>query len=259
MVGVLESPWTGALLAGWLGLCFGSFSNVLIYRLPRNQSIVGPRSHCPGCGRMVAWYDNIPILSWLLLRGKCRHCSAPISARYLWVELAGAACALTGLWVFGFTLQGLSAATLLLLLVDIAIIDWQHMVIPHTLTLTGMLLGLVFGHFAGPGLGPSILGLLVGGGIVLIVSYGYKLLRGVVGMGGGDVMLMGMIGAYLGVWGALGTLFGGALLGSVYAVSIGRGRIDGRAKLPFGTFLSLAAAIVLLLGERIFRTYLDLV
>lgn len=258
MTGVIESPWTMGALAAWLGLCFGSFSNVLIYRLPRNQSVVRPRSRCPGCGQMVAWYDNIPVLSWLLLRGKCRGCATPISPRYVVVELAGAACALVGLFVYGFTLEALSAATLLLLLVDIAIIDWEHMVIPHTLTITGMLLGLGFGHFAGPGLGESIVGLLVGGGIILVVSYGYKLLRGVVGMGGGDVMLMGMIGAYLGVWGALGTLFGGALLGSVYAISIGRGRIDGGAKLPFGTFLSLAAAIVLLFGEKIFGAYLAL-
>lgn len=263
MIGVLESPWTLAALAGWLGLCFGSFSNVLIYRLPRNQSVVRPRSRCPGCGTMVAWYDNIPVLSWLLLRGRCRHCATPISPRYLLVELAGAGCAWIAVGFYGFTLEALSAATLLLLLLDIAIIDWEHMIIPHTLTITGMLLGLVFGLFAGlgsaTGLGASILGLLVGAGIILVVSYGYKLLRGVVGMGGGDVMLMGMIGAYLGVWGALGTLFGGALLGSVYAITIGRGRIDGGAKLPFGTFLSLAAAIVLLFGRRIFQAYLGLV
>ncbi len=259
MLNVVESPWTIAALAGWLGLCFGSFSNVLIHRLPRNESVVRPRSHCPGCGKTVSWYDNIPVLSWILLRGRCRGCGTPISVRYLLVEVAGSGCFLAGWWFGGFSAAGLSAAIFLLLLLDIAIIDWQHMIIPHTLTLAGMIIGLLLGHFAGLGLDGAILGLLVGSGSILVVSYGYKFFRGVVGMGGGDVMLMGMVGAFLGIWGVLGTLFGGALLGSVYAVTAGRGTVDGSAKLPFGTFLSLAAAIVLLFGGTIFRWYLTLV
>lgn len=256
MVSLLESPWTGAAIAGWLGLCFGSFSNVLIYRLPRNLSVWGPRSFCPGCRRTVAWYDNVPVLSWLLLRGRCRHCATSIPVRYLLIELAGAACALVGIWKWGFTLQGLSGAVFLLLLLNVAVIDWRHMVIPHTLTVTGMVLGLVFGHFAGAGSGAAILGLLTGGGIILVVSHGYKLVRGVVGMGGGDVMLMGMVGAFLGVWGALAVLFGGALLGSIYAMTAGRGRLDGAAKLPFGTFLAAAAGVVLLFGPELLGWYL---
>ena len=251
--------WALYAAAVWLGLCFGSFSNVLVYRLPRNLSIWGPRSYCPSCEKTVAWYDNIPLLSWLLLRGRCRHCAAPISPRYLLVELAGAVCALAGVWSAGFTLLGLSNAVFLLLLFNVALIDWRHMIIPHTLTLTGMVLGLVFGHFAASQLGDALVGLLVGGGSILVVSYGYKLFRGVVGMGGGDVMLMGMIGAFLGVWGVLGVLFGGALLGSLFALTRGRGRIDGAAKLPFGTFLALAGGIVLLVGHDLFSWYLGLV
>ena len=123
------------MLAAWLGACFGSFSNVLIYRLPRNLSVVGPRSFCPSCRKTVAWYDNIPVFSWLILRGRCRHCATPVSVRYLLVELAGAACALAGIARFGWTLDGLSASFFLIILLDIAIIDWRHMVIPHTLTL----------------------------------------------------------------------------------------------------------------------------
>ncbi len=256
---ILQPGWFPLALAIWLGLCFGSFSNVLIYRLPRNLSVVGPRSFCPGCRRTVAWYDNIPVLSWLLLRGKCRYCRISISPRYLLVELAGAACALIGIWAGGPTLSGLSIAVFLLLLFNVAIIDWEHMIIPHTLTVTGMLLGLVSGHFAQGALGESILGLLAGGGIILIVSYGYKMIRGVVGMGGGDVMLMGMIGAFLGVWGALGVLFGGALLGSMYALLSGAGKLDGAAKLPFGTFLAVAAAIVQLFGDGLFGWYMSLI
>ena len=253
----LQTGWFPVAVAVWLGLCFGSFSNVLIYRLPRNLSVVGPRSFCPGCRLTIAWYDNVPLLSWLLLRGRCRHCGTGISPRYLLVELAGAACALAGIWSGGFTLTGLSSAVFLLLLFNVAVIDWVHMIIPHTLTVAGMILGLVFGHFAHRDPVSALLGLLVGGGIILVVSHGYKLVRGVVGMGGGDVMLMGMIGAFLGVWGAVGVLFGGAFLGSLYALTVGRGKLDGAAKLPFGTFLALAAGIVQLFGEEIFRVYLS--
>ena len=245
------------VLAAWLGACFGSFSNVLIYRLPRNLSVVGPRSFCPSCEKTVAWYDNLPVFSWLLLRGRCRHCSAPFSVRYLLVELAGAACVLIGIARFGWTIDGLSASFFLLILLDIAIIDWQHMVIPHTLTLGGMVMGLVLSIFGNPGLSSALLGAAIGGGVILVVSYGYKLVRGVVGMGGGDVMLMAMVGVFLGPWGVPAVLFGGALFGTLYAVTAGRGRLAGAAKLPFGTFLAAAAVVVLLFGREILAWYLS--
>jgi leader peptidase (prepilin peptidase)/N-methyltransferase len=243
-------------LAAWLGACFGSFSNVLIYRLPRNLSVVGPRSFCPSCEKTVAWYDNIPVFSWLLLRGRCRHCSSPISIRYLLVELAGSACVLAGVARFGFTIDGLSASLFLIILLDIAIIDWRHMVIPHTLTVGGMVIGLVLSLFGNPALPSAMLGAVIGGGVILTVSYGYKLVRGVVGMGGGDVMLMALVGVFLGPWGVPAVLFGGALFGTLYAVTAGRGRLTGAAKLPFGTFLAAAAVVVLMFGGDIFAWYL---
>jgi len=244
-------------LAGWLGACVGSFSNVLIYRLPRNQDVVRGRSRCPSCRKMVAWYDNVPVLSWLLLRGKCRHCQAAISPRYLVVELAGAVCALVGIWRFGWTAEGLSASFFLIVLLDIALIDWEHMVIPHTLTIGGAVVGLGFSFFMVPSLPTALLGAAVGAGIILAVSWGYKLVRGVIGMGGGDVMLMGMVGIYVGPWGVLGVLFGGALLGTIYALTAGRDDLQGSAKLPFGTFLAAAAAIVLLFGDKLMALYLS--
>lgn len=248
--------WAPLTLAAWLGACFGSFSNVLIYRLPRNLDVVRGRSFCPACSRQVAWFDNIPLFSWLILRARCRRCSAPIPARYFLVELGGALCVVAGLAAFGWTMAGLGSALFLLLLLDIAIIDWQHMIIPHTLTVAGMVLGLLFALFGDPGLPRAALGGLVGGGIILAVSYGYKLLRGVVGMGGGDVMLMAMVGIFVGPWGAVAVLFGGAFLGTLYALTAGRGSLTGAAKLPFGTFLAAAAAVVLFWGEPIFRWYL---
>jgi leader peptidase (prepilin peptidase)/N-methyltransferase len=244
-------------LAAWLGACVGSFSNVLIYRLPRNLGVVRGRSHCPSCTATVAWYDNLPVLSWLLLRGRCRHCRAAISPRYLAVELVGAAAALVGLWRFGWSLEGLSASLFLIVLLDIALIDWEHMIIPHTLTLGGSAAGLVLSFFVAPALPQALLGAAVGAGIILAVSWGYRLVRGVVGMGGGDVMLMGMVGVFLGPWGALSVLFGGALLGTVYALTAGRGRLQSTAKLPFGTFLAAAAAIVLLGGRDLLAFYLS--
>ncbi len=245
------------IMAAWLGACFGSFSNVLIYRLPRNLSVVGPRSFCPSCEKTVTWYDNIPVFSWLLLRGLCRHCSAPISVRYLLVELAGAACVLVAVARFGLTIDGLSASFFLLILLDIAIIDWQHMIIPHTLTVWGMAIGLVMSLFGNPALPSAMLGALTGAGVILAVSYGYRLVRGVVGMGGGDVMLMALVGVYLGPWGVPAVLFGGALFGTLYAITKGRGRLAGAAKLPFGTFLAAAAAVVLMFGGDIFAWYLS--
>lgn len=245
-------------VAAVVGACFGSFSNVLVYRLPRNLSVVGPRSYCPSCEKTVAWYDNIPLLSWIILRGRCRHCAAPISPRYLLLEMAGILCALTGFWRFGVTPHGAGVALYLLLLVNIAVIDWQHMIIPHTLTITGMVAGLGLSFFTPIGPVNSLQGLLMGGGIILAVSYGYKLVRGVIGMGGGDVMLMGMVGAFQGPYGVLAVLFGGALFGSLYAVTAMRGKPAGAAKLPFGTFLAAAALVVLLAGERLWQVYMGL-
>ena len=251
-------PYILITIAAVFGVCFGSFSNVLIYRLPRNLSVVGPRSFCPSCKKLVAWYDNIPLLSWLMLRGKCRHCQERISPRYLILELAGIVCTLVAFARFGISLEAAAAGFYLLLLLNIAIIDWQHMIIPHTLTIAGMVLGLGFSFFTSLGWMQSILGMALGAGIILVVSYGYKFLRGVVGMGGGDVMLMGMVGAFQGVWAVPAVLFGGALMGTLYAVSAGRGQVSGEAKLPFGTFLSAAALIVLLAGDWLWAIYMTL-
>jgi len=242
--------------AAWLGACFGSFSNVLIHRLPRNLSVVRPPSACPACGARVAWYDNVPVVSWLVLRGRCRGCAARIPARYPLVELAGALCALVGIWRFGWTLEGLAAAVFLLVLLDVAVIDWEHMVIPHTLSVGGMALGLVFALAGRGDPGRALTGAALGAGLVLAVSGAWRLLRGMWGMGFGDVMLMGAVGMFLGPWGVPAVLFGGALLGTLWVLAAGRGRLAGTAKLPFGTFLAAAAAVWLLAGDAVVRWYL---
>ena len=253
--------WLGAYV--WacitvLGACLGSFANVLVYRLPRNLSIAAPRSFCPSCGAQVAWYDNIPVLSWLLLRGKCRCCAEPIPWRYPLLEAAGAGCLVLGFLRFGLTVQGLAGGLLLLLLLVIAVIDWGHMIIPHTLTITGTVVGLGASFLTPRGPVDALLGVVAGAGIILLVSYGYKLVRGRMGMGGGDVMMMGMLGSFVGPWGVPAVLFAGALTGTLYAVLWG-GRVeDGAAKLPFGTFLALGGSVVYFFGGEILAWYLNI-
>lgn len=246
------------MAAAALGFCLGSFANVLIYRLPRERGVVRGRSACPTCKSTIAWYDNVPLLSWLVLRGRCRRCKAPISVRYPLVELASGVLAIACVHFAGPTLEAAAAFLFIYLLAVIAIIDWRHMIIPHTLTVSGMIAGLALAAATGPGFGKAIMGLLVGGGAVFALSEGYRLLRGQPGMGGGDVMLMGMVGAWLGPWAAFGVLGTGALLGTVYAVVRAAGRLDGAAKLPFGTFLAAAAALVMTAGPSLWAWYIGL-
>jgi len=246
------------LLAGTLGGCLGSFANVLIYRLPRNLSIVRPRSACPACGAPLGWHENIPLLGWLWLRGHCRHCQSPISAQYPLVELLGVACGLVAVWRFGPSWTGLAALLLLINLLVIARIDWEHMIIPHTLTVGGAGLGITLAPLSGLGLVNALVGGAVGAGLVLVLAYGYKLLRGQIGMGGGDVMLMGMVGTYLGILGVGMVFFGGALFGTFYALARYRHHLCGDQKLPFGSFLAAAGVLALLVGETAVQWYLSL-
>ncbi len=245
-------------LCGTLGACLGSFANVLIHRLPRDLSPAQGRSACPRCHHLIAWYDNVPVLSWLWLRARCRHCRTAISPRYPLVELAGAALAITAVVACGPTWRAVAAFVFLYLLGVIAIVDWQHMIIPHTLTAAGMLAGLALAEPTALGIGRSALGLAIGAGGVLALSHGYRLVRGQAGMGDGDAMLMGMVGAWLGPWAVAGVLGVGALLGTMYALGRGAGRLQGDAKLPFGTFLAAAAAGVFWAGPAAWQWYLGL-
>lgn len=251
---LLAGAWLTAALV--LGACFGSFANVLIHRLPRDESVAGPGSRCPACGHPIRWHDNVPVLGWLLLRGRCRDCRAAISPRYPLVELAGAAAGAAALWRWGPTPAGLGGLLFLVALLAIALIDWEHMIIPHTLTVGGMVVGLLLAPWSGRGLTSALAGGLLGAGLVLALSYGYRLVRGQIGMGGGDVMLMGMVGVFLGPWGALLVLFGGALLGAVFAVVRYGSSLSGKSRLPFGTFLAAAAALAGLAGEAAIGWYL---
>ena len=226
------------------GLAFGSFLNVCVYRLPRDLSVVHPRSACPNCNQWIAFHDNVPVLSWLLLRGRCRHCKASISARYLVVELLTGALFLACYWHFGLTLAMLKYCVLGFLLLGLIFTDAETKLLPNKLTLTGLGLGLVFSLLVPvndlasqllPGVVPlpmssdvswhllSLLDALLGAAVGASFIYGagaiYLRARGVQGMGFGDVKLMAMVGAFLGVKLTIFTLFTASIAGSVFGLS----------------------------------------
>jgi len=247
------------ILFALLGLCLGSFLNVVIYRLPRDLSLWRPGSRCPGCGTPIAPYDNVPVLSYLLLRGRCRKCQIPISPRYPAVELAGAACLL----VSAFVSDGLLATTVrsvfLLAMVAVTLIDLDHRIIPDEISLSGVVLGLIVCPFIGVPRLEGLIGAVVGAGALLGVAMAYRAIRNVAGMGMGDVKLAAMLGAFLGWKGVFLTILLGSLMGSVFGIALlANRRATGRTALPFGTFLAPAAGVVLLAGPRIWAWYLGL-
>jgi len=248
-------PWFVPTVAAAYGLVFGSFLNVVVYRLPRGLSLLRPRSHCPACGAPVRWFDNVPVLSYALLLGRCRACRRPISVRYPAVEVGAGALAAGVAVRFGLTVPGLGAMLLVMLLLPLALIDLEHRLLPDALTLPGIGLGLACSWAGGlASLPDALVGAAVGAGLPYAVMVAYRRLRGVEGMGLGDVKLLAMIGAFLGWRGMLLTLgvgaTGGALVG-LTLIAAGRGRRD--TELPFGTFLSAAACVVVFAGPAIMR------
>jgi len=258
------------------GLLFGSFGNVVIWRLPRGESLSVPASHCPICEAPIAWYDNVPVVSWCLLRGRCRSCKAPISARYPAVELLSGVLWLAAVVRFGFTPQAAACIFFFYLLLLLAFIDLDTMRLPNTLVgvlavagvagvaltqLTGVplvpLMPLGTGVLATPAMF-SLVGALVSAGFVAVIAVAYTRIRGVQGFGMGDIKLLVVIGLFLGPYGLL-VLFLGSVLGTAYGVVASRRGTDGlRHKFPFGPFLALAAVLVTLFGVQMFAWYMGL-
>lgn len=246
------------VLAGVLGLMLGSFINVVIYRLPRKLSVVKPRSFCPSCRRAIPWYENIPVASFVALRGRCRGCGAPISARYPILEGAGGALAVLAIARFGFTLDALFACAFLMALLAITVIDWQWRIIPDELSIPFIAVGLVWAAL-GPGrtLLDAGLGALAAGGALWVVAALYKLVRKEEGLGGGDVKLMAMVGACLGLKLALFVILLASFAGTVYGLVLMRTGKSARTAVAFGSFLAPAAAFSLLYGTRVVAWYLS--
>lgn len=251
--------------AALLGLIVGSYLNVVIYRLPRGISTVMPRSRCPECGAAIRAVDNVPVVSYLLLGGRCRDCRARISWRYPLLEAATSALFLASFLRFGISFEAPAAALLCALLLTLAMIDFDHMILPDRLTFPAIALGILLQPFLpwarlwdGPwgAMAGAVLGALVGSGILLAVWAAWYLIRREEGMGLGDAKMLAAIGAFLGWKGVLVSLFFAALAGSVVGLGLmawsGSG---GKTRLPFGTFLALGGLIALFAGETLVQAY----
>lgn len=253
------AQWLPLLIIFFLGCCLGSFLNVCIYRLPLNLSIIFPNSFCPSCKSPIRPYDNIPLFSFLFLRGRCRNCKTKISWRYPLVEALMGALTLAlflrlGLSPLFFSLLAFSAALLV-----ITFIDLDHRIIPDIISLPGIVAGVILALIGISGsIKSSLLGLLVGGGSLFIVAYVYEAITKREGMGGGDVKLLAMIGAWLGWQAVLFTLFFASLFGTIIGGLIMLIQKEGRYyAIPFGPFLALAALAYIFFGPPLIYWYLN--
>ena len=272
---VLNDPLILFIISFIFGTFLGSFLNVCIYRVPNGISIIHPRSHCISCKTPLRFYNNIPVISFLLLRGRCKNCRAKISPRYLIVEiLSGIICVLS-VWKFGITLQTFFYVIFLFCLVVVTFIDIEHMIIPNAITIPGIFIGIVYGVMRTDwgnltifltdsnshlykvasiiGSQPvfdSIFGAILGGGLLYLIALLYLIIRKKEGMGMGDVKLLAMIGAFLGWKSIIYVTLISSVLGTIVGLAIifyKRG--DIKYALPFGPFLSLAAALYLFVSE----------
>jgi leader peptidase (prepilin peptidase)/N-methyltransferase len=252
-------PVQELILAAVFGLIVGSFLNVCIYRLPRRESVTWPASHCTSCQRSLAWYENIPILAWLALRGRCRTCRAPISITYPAVELTTAVVFVGAVMVYGLTMLMAVRLAFACALIVLFAIDLEHRILPNVITLPGIVAGFVASVFLPPGWFSSLLGILLGGGVLFAIAEIYYRARGVEGLGMGDVKMLAMIGAFLGWPQMLLSLILASLSGSVVGMAlIASGRGGMQAALPFGTFLALGALVAAVAGDAMIAWYVSL-
>ena len=243
------------IIIALLGAAIGSFLNVCIRRIPAGESLVFPASHCPKCNHSIRFYDNIPIISFLLLRGRCRNCRESISLQYPLVELLTAIMALLLFWKFGLTLKFLFSFLFACVLIIITFIDLEHQIIPDVLTLLGIPVFFLAAVFA-MGVSPleAVLGVLIGGGILYAIAFGYELITKREGMGGGDIKLLAMLGAFFGWKSLFFILLVSSFLGAIVGISVIliKGK-DMRYAVPFGPFLSLAALACIFWGDEFIR------
>ena len=240
------------------GLLVGSYLNVVIYRLPRRQSTITPPSSCPHCGTRIKARDNVPILGFLLLRGRCRQCGEAIGWRYSVVEATTGVLFVAVVATFGLEVEALIGATFCCLLLVLALIDLDHMILPDRLTLPGLALGLLIQPlWPRTSWRSALLGALLGAGLIVAINALWWLLRRVQGFGLGDAKMLAMIGAFLGPEGIAVTLLFATFSGSLVGVYLmGRRRIDLTGKLPFGTFLAMGAVVALFYGPQLLDGYL---
>jgi leader peptidase (prepilin peptidase)/N-methyltransferase len=252
-------PAVALLTAAALGALIGSFLNVCIYRLPLGKSIVWPASACPHCSRELLWYENIPVASFVALRGRCRTCGGPISVRYPLIEALTAVIFALAWWYYGPGLLLVSRLVFGCALLVLFAIDLEHHLLPNAITLPGIIVGFAFSVFTEPGWLASLIGILVGGGILFLVAEAYYRVRREEGLGMGDVKMLAMVGAFVGWQLTLLTLmlasFSGTIIGLALIITK-RGSM--KYALPFGTFIALGAAAAATVGPAVLRWYLGL-
>ncbi len=230
----------------FFGSAWGSFLNVLIYRLPREISVLRkPPSSCPGCSTPIRWYDNLPIVSWLALRGRCRQCKTRISIRYPLVEATAGLMCVAALLKWGISVTGIEVLIFSWVSLALGLIDFDFQILPDTLTYPSIAFGLICSLLGGYTWWlDSVVGAAVGALLPILVIVVYRLWRGVEGMGWGDVKYLAAIGAVVGLRGVVGVLVIGATLGALVGIGlIVSGKGSGKTALPFGTFLALAAIL----------------
>lgn len=241
-----------------VGLCVGSFLNVCIYRLPEGKPLAVSRSACPACDSQIRFYDNIPVLSFLMLRGRCRRCNAPIPIRYPIVELITGLCALCTAVKFGIGLEGAVYFVFMSALIIIIYIDIDHRIIPNVITLPGIPICFM-ASFVLPSMTvkASVLGIVAGGGSLLTVAWVYRLITGREGMGGGDIKLLAMMGALIGWQGVLFTIYAASVSGTLVGLPvILLNKKNFKFAIPFGPFLSIGAIAYIFFGDAVIRWYL---
>ena len=252
--------WPVYLLLFAAGLSIGSFLNVVIYRLPRNKSVVWPRSYCPSCEKVIPFYLNIPILSYVILMGKCKYCGARISPRYLIIELISGLTVVGYFTYFGFSLQALAAVVLTLVLIPVFFIDFEHRIIPDVISIPGIAIGFGLSFVtAEPGWIGSLIGILLGGGGLLSLGLLGDFLFKKESLGGGDVKLAAMLGAFLGWQKVLFVFISSAalgLIGAVIMMALSK-KMRETHQIPFGPFLAAAAVIALFFGDKLISLYLE--
>jgi leader peptidase (prepilin peptidase)/N-methyltransferase len=255
---MLLPPGAAEIALALLGLCVGSFLNVCIHRLPLKQSVVHPRSRCPKCGYMLRWYDNLPVLSYAMLRARCRSCGNPISLQYPLIEVITAIVFVAHWYAFGATV--LLPVRLLFgcALIVLFMIDLEHQILPDVITLPGIVIGVALSLFLPPGLVDSLLGVVVGGGLLWGIAELWYRLRKVEAMGFGDVKMLAMVGAWLGIKMVMLTFVLSSMMGGlVGVVLIASRRADMATKVPFGTMLAVGALIASLYGGPLLAWYLS--
>lgn len=243
----------------FIGLCFGSFASLIVYRLPRKGKIAIDRSRCPHCNKIISWWQNIPVFSFLLLRGQCAHCKHKISWRYPLIEVLMASLFFLAYLKFGLTWTLLEILIFIFGLVTVSFIDFDHYILPDVFTLSGIVIGLI-GAALNPerALAPALWGVFIGGGSLWLIAYLYWVFRKQEGLGGGDIKLIAWIGAVLG-WPAVPfVIFSGSLLGSVAGLLVAFRKKEGlKAVIPFGPFLAIGALLYLFVGRELGLWYVN--